>query len=163
MPLLEKQLFIKGSKIPVAGKGLFTKKYIAKGSRIAEYKGRVTTWNTVLEIEKQTGFLNRYLFFINKDHVIDATNHTKALARYANDARGLTKIKGLVNNCRYVIEGPRVFMEAINSIPAGAEIFISYGKEYWDVVKQENKVALNKKQILKNENDKLTTLKVWCF
>jgi uncharacterized protein len=49
MPLPEKQLFIKQSSIGNAGKGLFTKQYIAKGTRIIEYKGRVTTWKKVLE------------------------------------------------------------------------------------------------------------------
>jgi uncharacterized protein len=38
MALLEKQLFIKISIIPGAGKGLFTRKPIAKGTRIVEYK-----------------------------------------------------------------------------------------------------------------------------
>ncbi len=147
MPLLEKQLFIKKSNIPAAGKGLFIKQHIAKGTFITEYKGRVTTWKKVLLLEKKTGILNRYLFYINPNYVIDATHKLKALARYANDARGLTKIKGMVNNCRYVIEGLKVFIEAVKDIPAGAEIFISYGKEYWDVIKQENKKALKQRAI----------------
>ena len=40
MALLEKHLFVKESTIPGAGKGLFTKVDIAKGSRVVEYKGR---------------------------------------------------------------------------------------------------------------------------
>jgi uncharacterized protein len=131
MSLLEKQLFIKRSKIPEAGKGLFTKQYIAKGTRIIEYKGRVTTWKKVLQTEVQTGILNEYLYYINPKHVIDAGDYIKALARYANDASGLRKIKRLVNNSKYVEDGERVFMEAVKDIPAGAEILINYGKEYW--------------------------------
>jgi uncharacterized protein len=57
----------------------------------------------------------------------------KALARYANDANGFRKIKGLVNNSKYVEDGGRVFMEAVKDIPTGAEILIGYGKEYWDI------------------------------
>ena len=135
MALSEKQLFIKRSGIPAAGKGLFTKKYITKGTRIIEYKGRITTWKKILQAEVQTKVVNKYLFYINRNHVIDAFHNTKAIARYANDAKGLTKMKGLVNNCKYVKDGPQVFIEAVKVIPAGAEILISYGREYWDVIK----------------------------
>src|SRR5215203_1292456 len=47
MALLEKQLFVKESTIPGAGKGLFTKVDIAKGTRVVEYKGRRTVWKEV--------------------------------------------------------------------------------------------------------------------
>ena len=145
MALLEKQLFTKRSGIPAAGKGLFIKKYITKGTRIAEYKGRITTWKKVLHDEVQTKVFNRYLFYINRYHVINPMHNTKALTRYANDARGLTKIKGLVNNCKYVKVGQRVFIEAVKVIPAGTEILISYESEYWDVIKQDNKLDLKRK------------------
>ena len=72
-------------------------------------------------------------------------HNTKNIARYVNDARGLTKIKGLVNNCKYVKDGQRVFIEAVKVIPAGTEILISYGSEYWDVIKQDNKLDLKRK------------------
>lgn len=139
MPLLEKQLFIKKSGIPGAGKGLFTKQYIAKGTRIAEYKGRITTWKNVLQLEAKTGIVNRYLFYVTRDYVIDAMRTIKTVSRYANDARGLSKIKGLNNNCNYVKNGKRVFIEAIKPIQANAEILVGYGKEYWDVIKKESK------------------------
>ena len=139
MPLPEKQLFIKKSGIPEAGKGLFTKQFIAKGTRIVEYKGEITTWEKILQIEKQTKISNRYLYYLNRNHVIDAMHYSKALARYANDAKGLSKATGLVNNCKYVEDEGRVFMEAIKNISAGAEILISYGKEYWDIVESVKK------------------------
>ena len=47
MPLLEKHLVIKRSKIPGAGKGLFTKKFIEKGTRIVQYKGKLTVWKAI--------------------------------------------------------------------------------------------------------------------
>jgi hypothetical protein len=40
MAFLEKQLYLKKSHLPGAGKGLFTRKAIAKGSRICEYTGQ---------------------------------------------------------------------------------------------------------------------------
>jgi len=135
MALLQKKLFIKTSGIPAAGKGLFTKQFIGRGTRIIEYEGEITTWDRILQIEQDTKIINRYLYFLNRDHVIDAADHPGALGRYANDANGLGRAKGQVNNAKYVEDNGRVFMEATKDIPAGAEIFISYGKEYWDILK----------------------------
>jgi hypothetical protein len=90
MALLEKQLEVKESTIPNSGKGLFTTAFIPKGTRIVEYKGRITTWK---EVKNDSG--NGYIYTINNNHVIDAQKTLKALARYANDARGLIRIKGI--------------------------------------------------------------------
>ena len=84
MALLEKQLIVKKSRLKGAGKGLFTTKFIAKGTRIVEYKGKVTTWE---EASSGRSF-NGYIYYVNKNHVIDAKKTLNALARYANDARG---------------------------------------------------------------------------
>lgn len=142
MGLLEKQIFIKKSRIPNAGKGLFARQSIPKGTRIIEYKGRITTWEKVL----QTDVFNGYVFYINRNHVIDAKPCLKALARFANDAKGFNKIKGMVNNSKFVKEDVRVFIMATKDIPAGAEILVSYKKEYWDVLKYNNKLALKQKK-----------------
>src|SRR5919205_209676 len=117
MELLEKQLEVKQSTIPGAGKGLFTKEFIPKGTRIVEYKGRITTWE---EVKNDSD--NYYLLTVNPDHVIDAKPTKKALARYANDAKGLVRVKGLTNNCKYYTYGLQVFIESIKDIPAGSEI-----------------------------------------
>lgn len=136
MALLEDQLVIKRSRIPGAGKGLFTKKFIPKGTRIVEYKGKVTTWG---EVDHKHGS-NGYIYYIKRNHVIDARNSTRTLGRYANDARGLQKIKGITNNASYVEDGLRVFIEAKKDIPAGSEILVDYGKEYWDVIRYNKKL-----------------------
>ena len=141
MPLPKKQLLIKKSGIPGAGKGLFTKQFIAKGTRIIKYKGEITTWKKVLQTERETKILNKYLYYLNHNHVIDALHYPKVLARYANDAKGLGKVTGLANNCKYVEDKERVFMEAIKDIPAGGELLISYGKEYWDTIKKFTRPA----------------------
>ncbi|MGZ3839402.1 MAG: SET domain-containing protein [Flavisolibacter sp.] len=141
MALLENQLEVKDSTIPGSGKGLFTKKPIPKGTRIVEYKGRVTVWD---EVKNDSD--NGYIYTINDNHVIDARRTTKALARYANDARGLIKIKGITNNCVYTNDGLRAYIESVKDIPAGAEIFVGYGKEYWDVVKSNMQLDKKEKQ-----------------
>jgi uncharacterized protein len=134
MALLEKHLEVKESTIPNSGKGLFTTAFIPKGTRIVEYKGRITTWK---EVKNDSG--NGYIYTINNNHVIDAQKTLKALARYANDARGLIRVKGITNNCTYVNDGLKAYIESVKDIPSGAEIFVDYGKEYWDVVRENLK------------------------
>lgn len=134
MALLEKQLVVKRSTIPGSGKGLFTKKFIPKGALIVEYKGKATTWKDVAHND----FGNGYIYYVTRNHVIDAHRRKKALARYANDARGLQKVKGISNNAIYVEDKLRVFIEASRDIPANSEILVAYGKEYWDAIRHNN-------------------------
>lgn len=136
MALLEKQLRVKKSQLPNAGKGLFTTKAIPKGTRIVEYKGRRSKWKDVRDEDGKNG----YIFYINRNHVIDALPTKTALARYANDARGLTKIKGVINNADYVVDGLKAYIESKRDIPAGGEIFVDYGKDYWKVIRENMKL-----------------------
>jgi SET domain-containing protein len=76
--------------------------------------------------------------------VIDAKPLPKTFGRYANDADGLKKIKSIKNNARYVIDDFRVYIEAVKDIPAGGEILVRYGKEYWDVIRHNMKVHSEK-------------------
>lgn len=135
MALLEKQLVVKKSTLPGAGKGLFTKKFIPKGTRIVEYKGKISSWK---EADHQNGG-NGYIYYVKRYHVIDALPHPRALARYANDARGMNRIKGISNNSDYVEDGLKVYIESTKDIPANSEILVGYGKEYWDVIKDFKK------------------------
>lgn len=149
MALLEKQLFVKTSTIPNAGKGLFTKKFIAKGTRIVEYKGRRTTWKDVKDNHE-----NVYIYTINNNNVIDAMKTLSAFARYANDAKGLTRIKGLTNNCIYINENLRAFIEATKDIPAGGEILVDYTKEYWDVMRVNIRETKKEEKAAQKEAEK---------
>lgn len=142
MALLEKYLQIKRSKISGAGKGLFTKQFIEKSARIVEYKGRITTWKNVLDGKH----FNGYVYFINRNHVIDAMRRKTAIARYANDARGHSKTKGVSNNSEFVVENKRVFICAKKDILRGEEILVSYGSEYWrEVAKYKKSLILESK------------------
>ncbi|MFT4062796.1 MAG: SET domain-containing protein-lysine N-methyltransferase [Edaphocola sp.] len=133
MPIVSpKNLFIKESTIPGAGLGLFTSINIEKGTRIIRYTGRESTWAAA---DHQDG-LNAYIYFMDEDFVIDASKRKKSLGRYANDARGLTRIKGIANNSIYVEDGRKVYIEASKNIAAGSEILVSYGAEYWKVLKK---------------------------
>lgn len=132
MALLEKHLFIKPSTIANAGKGLFTKKDIAKGIRLVEYKGKLRKWK---DVKHEDGY-NGYLMYITRNAVIDARPAVQTLGRYANDAQGLTKMTGLKNNCEYVSEGNKCFIETIRSIRKGEEILVGYGREFWQLQKK---------------------------
>lgn len=137
MPLFEKHLYIETSQIPNAGMGLFTNVRIPKGENIVEYKGRKTTWQDVKEKEVD----NLYIMYVSDDNVIDAGKHKKQLARYANDAKGLTKVAHLKNNAHFVHDDKgRVYLEATRDILPQEEIFVSYGKEYWDTIRHNMKI-----------------------
>ncbi len=131
MIIPKNKLIVKQSKLTGAGKGLFTKILIPKGTLIVEYKGTITTWKEVDHTEGENG----YIYYIKRNYVIDARPHPKALARYANDAKGLKKVKGIVNNAEYAEIGAKVFIVAKKDIPAGSEILVEYGKEYWDAIR----------------------------
>lgn len=152
MALLEKYLFVEDSTIPGAGKGLFTSIDIPKGTRIVEYKGRRTTWKEV-----KNDSTNYYIYTINRNNVIDAQKTLSALARYANDAKGFVRIKGITNNCVYVNNGNKAFIESVKNIPAGAEIFVDYTQDYWKVLKeniraeQQREKAAKKKEAAKKK------------
>ena len=140
MKLLDQYLEVKISSMPKSGKGLFTKKPIAKGTRVVEYKGKITTWK---EVDDDNG-KNGYIYYINRNHVIDAKPFSKTFGRYANDANGLKKLRLVKNNARYVIDNLRVYIEAVKDIPAGGEILVRYGKEYWDIIRHNIKLDKTK-------------------
>jgi uncharacterized protein len=137
----EDHIVVKKSHLPGAGKGLFARLFIPKGAVIAEYKGKITTWKEV----KQGAGSNVYLYYLNRNHVIDARNYKKSKARYANDARGLTRIKGFANNAVYTENGRRVYIESVKDIAPGEEILVSYGKEYWEAIRHNQKISAKKK------------------
>jgi uncharacterized protein len=135
-------LIVKVSQIPKSGKGLFTTAPIAKGAKIIEYRGEIIDWKEYVKrvAEDKDG----YLFFITKKRCIDAFSTPKFKARYANDAAGLSRVKGLKNNAIYEIEHEQCFIVALRNIEAGEEIFVSYSKEYWDCIKYNLKHGLYK-------------------
>lgn len=132
MALFEKKLFVKRSTLPGAGKGLFTKVFIPKGARIIEYKGEIVTWK---EVEKMADDRNGYVFYFNSNYCIDAWKTKKSTAHFANDAKGLTRVEGIKNNSEYITEKKKCFIEATKDIPAGSEILVGYGAEYWRVIR----------------------------
>ncbi|MBA3663968.1 MAG: SET domain-containing protein-lysine N-methyltransferase [Bacteroidetes bacterium] len=136
-------LIVKKSQLPNAGKGLYTSTPIKKGAQVIEYLGEIINWKEYEKrvLENKDG----YLFFINNKICIDAFPTPQHKARYANDAAGLSRVKGLKNNCDYEIVGKKCFIVSRRDIEAGEEIFVNYTKEYWDCVRYNIKHGFNKK------------------
>ncbi len=128
-------LKVKKSRLKGVGKGLFTTSPIRKGDIIVEYEGETLTW---AQCERRYGKnidKAKYIFFISSKRVIDADRTPLALARYANDAEGFKKLKGLKNNAEYDIIKRKPYIVATRSIKAGEEIFVDYQQEYWEAIK----------------------------
>ncbi len=143
MALLERMIEVKRSGLPDAGQGLFAKTFIPKGMLIVEYKGKITTWKDV----KHDDGSNGYIYYVTRNHVIDARRTKSALARYANDARGIGRVKGLLNNAEYAEVGGKVYIKSTKDIAKGQEIFVAYGKEYWDAIRHNIKLDEAKKKL----------------
>lgn len=144
MAYLEKFLYLKKSKLPDSGLGLFTRVDIPKGVRIVEYKGRMQPWN---EVEHEDGH-NAYLFKINSRIAVNAISYKKEFGRYANDAKGLVRIKGMRNNAEYEVEKNRVYIDAIRYIRKNEEVLVEYGGNFWALIR---KIRKQKEQAEKNK------------
>lgn len=130
-------LFIKQSQLPGAGKGLYTSKAISKDSKIIEYRGEIIDYREYRRRARKEQ--DQYLFYLHRDLCIDALHTPQYKARYANDAAGITRVKGLRNNSDYVIFEDKCFIVASRNIKAGEEIFVNYTKPYWDCMRKRLK------------------------
>lgn len=127
-------LIVKRSKLPGCGKGLFTTKAIRKDSKVIEYRGEIIDYNEYRRRARNE--VDQYLFFVRRDISIDAMHTPQYKARYANDAAGLTRVKGFRNNSDYMIFGDKCFIVASRDIKAGEEIFVNYTDHYWNYMKK---------------------------
>jgi SET domain-containing protein len=108
---------VRGSKI--AGRGAFAVRPIAEGERIVEYLGeRVSHAVADARYDDHKGGLHHtFLFTVSRKVVIDATVN-------GNEARFINH--SCDPNCESVIEGGRVFIDAIEPIKTGAELAYDY-------------------------------------
>ncbi|MES2394484.1 MAG: SET domain-containing protein-lysine N-methyltransferase [Bacteroidota bacterium] len=142
-------LAVKKSNIPGAGKGLFIKRDVKKGERIVEYLGEIISWKECdIRAERDEG---GYVFYVSRNKCIDAFNTPEELARFANDAKGLTKIPGITNNCKYEIYKKSGWIAATKNIKAGSEIFVSYGAEYWRDIRYNIKLEQERQKEAKKK------------
>ncbi len=129
-------LAIKPSQLPGAGMGLFAEKDFKKGDTIVKYEGEKITWKECIKRNNKQESVGCYYLFINNRKCIDAQHTLWALGRYANDATGFNRIPGLRNNSRYEVEKGEAYIIASRNIKAGEEIFVSYGRGYWNALRK---------------------------
>lgn len=138
-------LVIKRSRLPGAGKGLFTTKAIRKDNKIIQYRGEIIGYKEYRRRARREE--DQYLFYLRRELCIDALHTLQYKARYANDAAGITRIKGLRNNSDYIIFGDSCFIVASRDIKAGEEIFVNYTRPYWECMRKrlkKSRLALRK-------------------
>lgn len=126
-------LEIKESQIPGAGNGLYTKVKIKKDTIICRFEGDIVS-NDELELRPNS---YGWIVTIDDNTSIDCSSKFSE-AKYANDAEGLQMINGLYNNCEicYDYDDEQIiYIVAMTDIEKDSELFISYGKDYWDAIK----------------------------
>lgn len=126
---------IGSSGIPGAGKGLFAEHDFKRGELIIPVTGPHYTAKETIEVHYE----NEYLLELNDGtgDCIEVTNE----ARYANDAKGITAMPGVVNNAQFwSAEDHTMYLSATRTIKKGQEIFVSYGKAYWREILKEQKL-----------------------
>jgi uncharacterized protein len=115
-------LFMSGSGLlvevdssPIEGRGVFARRRIPAGTRIVEFTGRRIT---LAEAEaRPPNRCRAALLKAGRGLFIDPEREGNA-ARYINHS--------CEPNCEAVLEGKRVFIEAIREIDAGAELTFDY-------------------------------------
>lgn len=103
----------------VHGKGVYATAPIRKGARIVEYTGKHLPWKIALDLPARDPGdpYHTFLFSLENGDVIDAGKGGNA-ARWINHS--------CAPNCETIEEGDRIFVEAIQAIRAGEELFYDY-------------------------------------
>jgi uncharacterized protein len=110
------------STVPGAGLGLYTKISRQKGKLLLRYSGSVRPLEEFLALSDRSTSM-RYGLRIGKK-VIDARHSHSCLARFINTPKGLSSP---IYNCKFA----GVSVVAVRNIPAGSELFVGYGRSYW--------------------------------
>ena len=127
---------IRKSGIPGAGVGVFAKQPIASGRELGYYRGEALTPG---EFETRYGPLGYSVYVLritdpaDENNVIniDGSKHYNWTSRI-NAPKGTNKKPNV-----YFHQDGRVF--AKRNIKAGEELFISYGRAYWNGIRNANK------------------------
>lgn len=119
---------IRPSRIVGAGDGLYVTESVLSGSCIGEYTG---------ERRPSTNMcISSYSFDLQDGNYIDALAYPRSVIAMVNDSRDL-KRGGLVYpyNCEFRVQevcgARRCYLYALVDIPAGGELYVDYGPDYW--------------------------------
>ena len=117
--------YIKKSKLPGAGKGLFASEKIAKNQDICQYIGV----HVPMYLVDLNYYDSDYLFQSpNETYAIDASDQFSCYGRYANDSLSKMKINAKFSK---VLGEDGAVLKSIRDIKKNEEIYVSYGVGYW--------------------------------
>ena len=120
-------LYVGNSRLPDAGKGLFTAIDIFKDERIAIFHGKKLTGAQAAKRAAQS--LDQYFMVLPDGRILDCRTFD-GFAKYANDASAY--LDGGKNNAEIAFDDEHhVSLIALRRIKTGEEIFCGYGKSYW--------------------------------
>ena len=133
----EQYLTLKPSQIPNGGVGLYTNVNIPKGANISRFIGNIVD-------EMITEKPNCLYLVETLDGKVMDVYPSKQKAKYANDAAGPRRIKGIRNNSYIEYQNEKIYIVASKNIKKGEEIFLSYGRAYWRSVFIMDEQSLSK-------------------
>jgi hypothetical protein len=104
----------------VHGKGMFAVQDLAEGETLIEYIGEIISWKEALKRHPHdpTDPNHTFYFHVDEKHVIDA-KHGGNSSRWINHS--------CAPNCEADEQKGRIFIKALQNIPAGKELFYDYG------------------------------------
>ena len=133
------RVHVKTSGIRMAGRGLFTRDFIAKNQWICEYGGELQHASSFPGGFPQGAKGNTHtrgvepMFSRLQAKNLTPENADGKLASFANDTKN-SKTNNAVFHAKHVTaKRPRkqVWLRATKPINPGAEIFVTYGRDYW--------------------------------
>jgi SET domain-containing protein len=126
----EEYLYIQLSQIKNAGSGLFTRIKIEEGEVISKFKGEIISSEEAKKRSENSD--NDYFMMLPSGNTLDC-KRVKCFAKYANDASISDDYEN--NSIITMDEEDNVVLVANRDIIAGEEIFVGYGKKYWQANK----------------------------
>lgn len=124
--MFDEFLKIKRSKLKGAGDGVFTTVAIPIDEYVTELVGPFINQK---EYDDLPDFQKSYTCYVHRNLYINAYE-MRNFARFVNDANGPAD-KRFKNNCIFVVDGKRIYVQAVKRIKGGSEILVDYGKDYW--------------------------------
>ena len=112
---MQKWLRVAKSSVPGAGRGVFARKDIPGGTRVAEYTGKVCR-DAEYAQEDEGDYV--VLFAIGRGRVLDPRKGNASVARWINHSCD--------PNCAATREGDRIFIGTLRPLRAGEELFYNY-------------------------------------
>tara|TARA_B100001989_G_scaffold247650_1_gene220138 strand:+ start:1571 stop:1984 length:414 start_codon:yes stop_codon:yes gene_type:complete len=129
-----KRIKIAPSRIKGAGTGVFSKKYITKGTNLGYYKGK--EYDAITIKPKDLKFLDKSQYvmgiFDKYGNVIKYVDSSDKNKKFSNWTRYINGVKDPKQkpNVKFIQKRTRVHIIAIKNIPPNKELIVDYGEHY---------------------------------